>query len=234
MLLTKNLSNLFLDIFYPKRCVGCGKYGLFVCLDCAKEVEMLKTSVCPECGKITTSCQYCPACRTRLKTALSGIFIASRYDAGPTKEIIHHLKYSGFIELSELLGELLCEKLSNNSIPSNCVVAPVPLYRKKELERGFNQAELIARYISKKLNISGGDALIRSRNTRTQVGLNRGERIRNCADAFACLDPELVLGKNVLLVDDVVTTGTTLSECAKVLKIAGAKRVYGVVVAKRI
>lgn len=194
----------------------------------------MKTSVCPECGKITQSCQYCPSCKSKLKTPLSGIFIASRYDAGPTKEIIHHLKYSGFTELAELLGEILCEKLVNNSIPRNCVVVPVPLHQKKEFERGFNQAELMARYVSKKLDIPGGIALMRLRNTRTQVGLNREERIKNCAEAFSCVDPELILGKNILLVDDVTTTGTTLSECAKVLRNAGAKRVYGLVVARRV
>lgn len=226
--------NILLEIFYPKRCVGCGEYGLFVCLECVKNIENLRTSVCPECGKITVNCQYCPSCKSRLKTSLQGLFIATKYDAGPIKEMIHHLKYSGFVELADVLGEILCEKIKNNLPDKNLIVVPVPLHKKRELERGFNQAELLARYVSSRLNIPGGLALERTKNTRTQVGLNRAERIKNCVNAFSCIDTELITGKTVLLIDDVTTTGTTLSECARVLKASGAKKVYGLVVAKRV
>jgi len=227
-------KDIIMETFFPKRCVGCGKYGQFICFNCAGEVELLKTSLCPECGKITKNCSFCDICKRKLKTSLNGLFIASNYDKGPTKEIIHHLKYSGFLELSEVLGEVLYQKIKDSDLISGAVVVPVPLFRKREYTRGFNQAELIARYVSKKLHLSGGLALERKINTKTQVGLSRKERIENVNEAIKCIDQEFIEGKTVLLVDDVTTTGATLNECAKVLKESGAKKVYGLVVAKRV
>lgn len=231
----KDIPNFFLDIFFPKLCVGCGTYGRFLCFDCAGKIENIKTSTCPECGKISKYGRYCPNCKARTRTSLGGILIAAGYDAGPTKEIIHHLKYSGFIELSELLGEILAQRLVDSGLGLNdTVIVPVPLHKKKEKKRGFNQAELMAKYISKKLNIPGGNSLVRVKNTETQVGLRREERIKNLTGAFICDDREFVAGKTVILVDDVTTSGTTLNECGRVLKEAGAKRVFGLVVARRI
>ena len=232
-MITSFIKNIILETFYPRRCVNCGAFGQVVCINCARQVEICQTSVCPECGKITLNCAYCRACKRRLKTALYGIFIASNYDRGPIKELIHHLKYSGFLELALIIGEIMYQRIAKINFSNNCVIVPVPMFKKREITRGFNQAELLARYISNKLNKPGGLALERVINTKTQVGLSKKERINNIKGSIQCVDRELIFGKMVILVDDVVTTGATLSECARVLKESGAKRVYGLVSAKR-
>ena len=229
------IYNFFLDIFYPKRCIGCGKFGSFLCYNCAKDIKVLKTSVCPNCGKITKYNQYCSACKSKNKLKISGLYIAAVYDEGPIKELIHHFKYSGLLEISPILGELLCQKYLQNKLPNgDLIVVPVPLHKKREKQRGFNQAEVLARYFSEQLSLKGGLALERIINTQTQINLAKKDRIKNLINAFVCVDQELIKNKTVILIDDVTTTGTTLNECAKVLREAGAKKVYGLVVAKRL
>jgi ComF family protein len=220
-----------LDLFFPKKCIVCGQYGSHLCIDCAKNIEYVTTSVCPLCGKIAKSGGYCPSCRSRGNFVLSGIISAAIYDTGPTKEIIHHLKYSGMTDLSDILGELIAMRLSSMSLPDNCIIVPVPLHKGRESERGFNQSGLIGKYVANKLSIPGCDALIRISHTLPQADLNRVQRLSNLSGCFRVADPEFVAGKSVLLIDDVATTGTTLNECAKVLLTSGAKEVWGVVVA---
>ncbi|MDP1760079.1 MAG: ComF family protein [Candidatus Woesebacteria bacterium] len=227
----KAIYDIFLDIFFPKRCLQCGKSGTDLCSDCANLIEGLRTPVCFDCGKITQFGQFCADCRRKSKSSLKGIIVSAGYESGPTKEIIHHLKYSGFTELASLLGELIFQRLSKNKPPGDLVIAPAPLHGKREAERGFNQSELIARYVSKRLGIPGGYALSKIKKTESQVKLDKAERIKNLSGAFRCTDKELIFKKTVLLIDDVTTTGTTLEECAKVLKQNGAKEVWGVVVA---
>lgn len=232
---TKRLwESIFLDIIFPKRCVDCGKAGDFVCYDCATKIEIIKTLTCPVCGKISKFGQICPRCRVRQGLVLEGLFCSAHYDVGPTKEMIHHFKYSGFTEIGIFLAEMIYQSLRHNLPNGPIVIVPVPLHKNREGKRGFNQSELIARELSKMLDIPGGCAIIRTKDTISQVNLDKKLRINNLVGAFACDDPSFIEGKNVLLVDDVATTLTTLNECAKVLKEAGAKKVWGVVVARRI
>lgn len=229
------IYTFFLDLFFPVKCLQCGHYGEIICLECAKDISKIKTTTCPECGRISEAGQYCKPCRNKRKDlALKGIIVAAHYDKGPVKEMIHHLKYSGFVSLSEHLGELICQQLTTQFEKIDFVVVPVPLHISRKNSRGFNQSELIARYVSKKLDLSGGDALVRQRETKSQVELPRSQRLTNLEDAFSCHDPELILDRKVLLIDDVATTGATLNECAKALKNAGAKEIWGAVVAKNI
>ncbi|MFA4995909.1 MAG: ComF family protein [Patescibacteria group bacterium] len=229
------IYSFFLEIFFPKRCVDCGKPAEhFVCSDCIKSIEKNKTSTCPDCGKISQSGKYCQKCKKKNGIYLTGLIAAARYEIGPLKEMVHHLKYSGITSLAELLGELMAERLERETLKSGLVLVPVPLHRKREFTRGFNQAELLARHISERLNIPGGLALTRTKNTPSQVTLSGDLRKTNLINVFRCDDIELITGKTVLLIDDVTTTGSTLNECAKVLKQNGAKNVYGVVVARRV
>ena len=223
------LNGLAVDVLFPKKCVECQKPGQFVCFDCISKISKVMTPICQKCGKITQSGQYCSSCRSSVE--LTGVMVACDYSAGPTKEMIHHLKYSGFVELSEALAELLVEKIKQSK-KIKFVVVPVPMDQKKEIERGFNQSELMARYISKKLGLKGGLALEKTKRTPAQMKLKRTERLKNLAGVFECVDRGLVKGKNILLVDDVMTTGTTLNECAKELRKAGARQVWGAVVAR--
>lgn len=236
LLLDKTMSfweKAFLDIIFPKRCVECGRAGDYVCYDCAAKIEIIKTSTCAVCGKISKYGQFCAACKVKRDIKLSGLIVAASYDEGPTREMIHHLKYSGFTGLASLLSEIIYQNLQNNLPKRQSVIVPVPLHKKREGLRGFNQSELIAKELSKKLNIPGGCAISRIKDTKTQVNLDRKQRKENLIGAFACDDKELVEGKDVLLIDDVATTLATLNECAKILQKAGAKKIWGVVVAKR-
>lgn len=239
------VKDFLLDIFFPKRCVQCGKFGNYVCFDCAGKIERVKTPTCPECGRITVYGQYCPPCKRKINTELAGLIIAARYDRGPIKEMIHGFKYQGLTELGPMLGELIVERLKDRlpvkgTVPSrglspgrhDLLITPVPLHKKKQSQRGFNQAELIAKYVSRKLEIPGELVLERTRETDSQVKLSGEKRRQNLVGAFKINKPDLAIGRTILLVDDVTTTGSTLNECAKVLKTAGAKAVWGVAIAR--
>lgn len=230
-LLTKNF---ILNIIFPIKCVGCGKCGFNLCSDCAANIEVVVADVCPQCGKISSFGKYCADCRKSSNLALAGILPAAIYESGPTKEIVHSLKYLGVSEFSDVLGELIVRKLlrQKGNLPDNSVVVPVPLHSKREAERGYNQSELIGKYVAKKLNIAGGNAMSRIRNNRPQIELRREARLKNLAGCFVVEDRELIAGKTVLLIDDVATTGATLNECAKALISAGAKEVWGIVAAR--
>lgn len=234
MNILKQIYRFFLDIFFPKRCLGCNKAETFLCAECAKKIELTLTPTCPNCGKISEFNRYCASCKRELKPRLKGLLVASSFETGPTKEVIHHLKYAGFVELADVLGELICQKIQASGLKlKDFVIVPVPLHKKKLAERGFNQSELIARYVAKRLGIPGGDALIRTKYTETQTKLSKEERIKNVSNAFKCDDVEFIKNKYVFLIDDVTTTGSTLNACADVLNASGAKEVWGVVVARR-
>ena len=163
---------------------------------------------------------------------MTGMLIAADYSSGPTKELIHNFKYSGIREVGPVLAGVLIQRLQAGKIRGEKVLVPVPLHSRRQRQRGFNQAEILARYVSRRLNIPGGIALKRKLNTKSQVELSGRERRKNLAGAFVCGDQELVKGKTVILVDDVSTTGATLEECAKVLRAAGARQIWGLVVAR--
>lgn len=233
----KQFCQLFLDLLFPKKCLSCGKYGSFLCAKCADTIEKIQTPTCFECGKLTVGGKYCPNCKRRTASNLAGILIASKYDEGSVRKLVFGLKYEGFKEVASILGELLAGRIGevfHLKQLEGFVVVPVPLHRFRQNTRGFNQSELIARYISKRMCLPGGVALRRIKKTESQVGLTKIKRKENVKNAFACIDPEFVIGKKVLLVDDVVTSGATMNEAAAALKAAGAKEVWGAAAARNI
>jgi ComF family protein len=225
---------IILDVFFPKLCVSCGKYGQYLCATCAGEIELLKTPTCFYCGKISVGAKTCPNCKKREKTQLLAIIPAVRYDIGPVKEIIHQLKYCGVSELAEILGEIIYQKIKDLDFGKDILLVPVPLNIKKKNIRGYNQAELLAKYLSNRLGAQFADVLVRNRNTASQTTLHRRERLLNLENAFTYIDANSIKDKTVLLIDDVATTGATLSECARVLIDAGAKKIIGLVAARNI
>ena len=223
-----------LDILFPKMCVECGKYGDDVCFACVKKIEKVKVSTCFYCGKISKDGKICAVCKKNNETKIDSIITSAIYDEGPTKEMVHYLKYCGYSDLSCELGELIVERLkyTNYIRTKNLLVVPVPMHKNREIKRGYNHAELLARYVSKQLDLHGGVALEKVAKRPQQMGLRRDKRMVNLKDSIDCIDCELVLGREILLIDDVATTGATLNECARALKVAGAKRVYAVEVAR--
>lgn len=142
----------------------------------------------------------------------------------PLREIIHHLKYADRVSLAKPLGDILKESLQDDF--TGGLVIPVPLHPRRQRERGFNQAELIASRLGRPM---AGHLLYRRKNTPSQTGLTRNERKRNLAAAFEARGQ--VRG-SVIIVDDVYTTGSTMNEIAKTLKRAGADRVEVLTVAR--
>jgi ComF family protein len=156
--------------------------------------------------------------------------------AGAVRGMVHLLKYDHVTPAVSVLGQLAAEAISQSHLTADGkpLLVPVPLHSSKRRERGFNQSELIARAAVKHLpaRLEIARVLKRQRPTHSQVGLTREERIANMRDAFRVIDKPRVKGRTVIVVDDVMTTGTTVSECARVLKKAGAERVWAVTVAR--
>ena len=180
----------------------------------------------------------CPVCR-RVDHPFHRALAYGSYDGG-LRELIHLLKYNGVRPAAGVLGRMLGETLSAVA-PSLAqpvvLLVPVPLYRGKRRQRGFNQTELIAQAalrapISRERFQLASNILVRVRDTRSQIGLTSHQRRENLRGAFAVTRPRQVAGREVVLVDDVYTTGTTASECARVLRRAGASRVWVATVAR--
>jgi ComF family protein len=151
------------------------------------------------------------------------------------RDLVHLLKYHQVKSAAGFLGRLLMEPLASMDLPETLLMIPVPLWNRKRRTRGFNQAEEIARELLRNFHRSRRGAasiqldttsLVRGRETASQTGLTRHQRRANVRGAFAVLQPQTVQGRTVLLVDDVMTTGTTAAECARVLLRAGAKDVF--------
>ena len=155
---------------------------------------------------------------------------------GALRDLIHLFKYKGTKPAGKLLGRLLNQAVAAMAWPDSLIVIPVPLWSGKRDARGFNQAEAIARTFMS-FQTSGSiqldtTILVRTRETASQTGLTRHQRRANVRGAFAVMKPEKVKGWSILIVDDVMTTGTTAGECARVLRRAGAKEVFVATVAR--
>ena len=180
----------------------------------------------------------CPVCR-RVERPFERAVAYGSYD-GLLRELIHLLKYNGVRPAAKVLGRMLadaCCSLESSFEQEQVLAIPVPLFRGKRRQRGFNQAELIlreaVRISSTKARFEPAtDILVRSRETHSQIGLTSHQRHENMRGAFKVARAEEVTGREVLLVDDVYTTGTTVSECAKVLRRAGAAKVWVATVAR--
>lgn len=223
--LKKNL----LDLIFPCFCVGCGKEGSWLCPNCLEEIIFVVSPTCPQCGRLSENGSYCSKCQKN--KSLEGIIVSAYYEEGPLKEAIHNFKYNSVKELSPFLANFLIKALETYQIEDIDLITWVPLYHKRQAQRGYNQAEILAREIAQRLDLKTGSLLKKIKKTKIQVKLKGPERRKNLIGAFKVNNISLK-SKRIILVDDITTTGTTLNECAKVLKKAGAKEVWGLVLAK--
>jgi len=230
------IKNHLLDLFFPKFCVGCKKEGNWLCENCKEDMIAVISQVCPECGRLSLKGKYCKKCQKG--KYLKGIIAALYYKEGPTKEIIHNIKYNSVIELAPVLGISMAEVLKNNLVKKDALITFAPLHSKRLAQRGFNQAELLAKIIAKESKLKLINLLKKRKNTKQQVELKGNSRRKNLAGVFnfsggpATAGLANIKGKTIIIIDDVTTTGATLNECAKVLKEAGAKEVWGLVAAR--
>ncbi len=230
------ISEKCLEILGPKKCVSCGKYGDFLCFNCSKQIEFIKTPTCAGCGAITKKSVICPKCKSKKSNYLDGLIVCTRYMRGPIKSLIYSLKYEGFLEISEILSQIIFERIKAEKMLESTLLAYVPLHKRKEKVRGFNQSLLIAENLAKDLNTSCHHLLIRVKHDQAQAKKNRRLRLSSIKDCFVVskTGAKKIHGQVVYIIDDVSTTGATLNECARMLKLSGAKKVIGLVVAKNI
>ena len=201
------------DFIFPPHCIHCGQYDTtmdFLCDNCLNQMETL--------GEIETDLPN-----------ISRLFCAFHFNP-VLQTAVHYWKYKKRTKLTPRFTEELCKILPKKEID---IIVPIPLHHVKKRDREFNQSELLARYIARLMNVHhDGKILSRIRYTNTQTQLSSLERISNVRGAFVIKKPGQIRQKNVLLVDDVFTTGSTMNECAKVLMAGDAKTIIGAAIAK--
>jgi ComF family protein len=218
-----------LDLLLPPRCGGCRSVGIWLCESCRSKIRRLEEPLCRHCGVELLSARKDCGCRARLKS-LTRLRSAVAYE-GPVEHAIHRFKYEGWRRLCGPLAQLVAERLVVEGLAARCVIA-VPLHPERERERGFNQAELLAGELRRRLVIfEPVGKLVRTRPTPPQVGHDRLRRFDNVRGAFEWHGPPLG-GEAMLVIDDVATTGATLDACASALRAAGSGPVTGVSVAR--
>lgn len=233
------IKKFLVDIFFPKQCFGCLKHGAWLCPDCCHRlISKQFDSSCPIChqGQKTELGRVCLSCRSQ--SNLDGIISVGHYQTPALQKSIHALKYSFAKEISQDLAQIIAKKLISAQIISQSaknILIPVPLHKKREKFRGFNQAEEITKHLGQILSLPHLVALKRNKHTRPQVELTGHKRETNVANVFeiaADLDLTDLEDTTIFLIDDVATTGSTLQECAKVLRQYNVKKIWGLVVAR--
>lgn len=220
-----------LDWVFPPKCGGCGKTGTRWCNHCQASAQKIEPPVCPLCGQKLDRAELCPRCQ-KTKPRYYALRSWAVYD-GNVRNAIHQLKYKRNVGLGEILARSMVELFKTLAWEID-VVAPVPLGLARMAERGYNQSSLLAKPLSLALDIPYHPRILsRERETRSQVGLTAAERRINVTGAFVAR-PYLALGRRVLIVDDVTTSGSTLEACADALLAAGARQVYGLTLARAV
>lgn len=234
----KKIKNAFLNACFPPACLYCQKNI---------QPNDLKTNLCADCLNkiIFYDTLFCAKCRARLpenkkichKDALFILGAASSYDE-PLKSLIHKFKYDSWARLALPLGEKLAAYLENlpelNQFLKKSIIIPIPLHPKRKNRRGFNQAELLGRIVAEKLNLPMAvDILTRDKETQSQAVLKDWEQRKlNVENCFKLNKPELITNKNIVIIDDVFTSGATMREAARALRAGGAKKIIALVMAK--
>jgi len=242
------IRKFLLDLFFPKKCLSCGKAGTYLCDSCFNKIEIVQNNKCPFCDRPVPNSLICEGCAE--KYFLDKLIWAAPYSNTLIKELIKAFKYHYIKELAKPLSHLLikpltqCVRLSLTHLTHNTLVVPIPLHKQRLRERDFNQAELLAKEIAQYFSIPLETEVIkRTRFATPQVKIKdhktRRANIKNIFEinpkfTKKCIaeNKNLLKDKTIILIDDVFTTGATLSEAAKVLKQAGAKETWGLVVAK--
>lgn len=220
----------FSDVVMPRQCFGCGVLGTYLCGHCLYRNYISHVHGCHVCGKQTGKDLVHGDCREM--TYLDGLVHVTVFD-GVVRELIKAAKYSDAYLVLDDLGKVMAQFGEQHGFLKESVITSVPLHRQKQRKRGYNQAEVLAKYFCKYSGRNYTRLLKRNRNTKTQVGMNETSRQVNLKSAFEVLsDNDLGRTDSVVIIDDVFTTGSTLNECAKVLKEQYGCRVFGYAFAK--
>lgn len=236
------LSNI-IKFIYPPTCVICNNKSLNynqVCDNCINNFNFTKGFLCSNCGtnlyisnykihlgNTCLNCVYNPP----YFSALSSALVYNKYVA----HLVSKFKYKDKQELTQILGDLLVYTYANSNWNNIDYIIPMPISYLKLLNRKYNQANLLAKYLSKYANIPvKSNALYKVKHTKAQASLKLKERLQNVKNSFAIKkrSSNLLENKNLLLIDDIVTTGSTINEASKVLRNAGAKKIYVLILAR--
>lgn len=228
----QKIRDLILDILFPLQCLGCQQPKTLLCQNCLDKIPINQTLFCAVCHRRLA--QNKKICHLNAPYILAA---ASSYENPVLRELILTLKYRRLRLAAEILAEILNHYFKTLNLNfSNFEIIPIPLHKNRQKERGFNQAELITFALislNPKLRPSQGLNLKRIKNNQPQAQIkDRNERRKNIIGCFQAANPENIKGKNIILLDDVSTSGATLEEAAKILKKAGAGKIIGLVVAK--
>jgi competence protein ComFC len=239
--IVKSLVNGVLDILFPAQCVACNKAGAYICMQCEKFLGEAPL-ICPVCLQSTYTGERHEQCYK--KYGLDGL-VSIWENEGSIKELLHKTKYQGITHiLQELANKAFVVMAADTQrfgiflnllILENTVFTYVPMHKKKEKQRGFNQAELFAKEMARILKNSVVPLLVKSTETQAQMKLTKQERLYNVKDVFSIVSTiDSTQIERVILVDDIWTTGATMKECCKVLKEAGVKQVWGFTLARTV
>lgn len=222
-----------LNLVFPEKCITCGKSGKYICVSCVKKVRF-SDPICPVCQKLSIDgFTHIKCCTPYGIDGLVSLFVYEK----SIRTALKKLKFKFVYSLSSILLKysIIVLKSKIDVIPEKSIIVPIPLYIKRRRWRGFNQSEIIAKKLARYLKcLYISNALIRTKNTNAQSILDKKDRARNIHSAFKLNEEtkDRIRGRNILLVDDIYTTGATLREATKVLKRNGVGKVWGFTIAR--
>lgn len=222
-----SLLDMVFSFIAPHACLRCGKEGELLCGWCRLDAFEPIPSRCYRCKRLTDDSATCLACRRH--APLRHVWVATQY-SGIAKDLLHALKFERARAALRVLGDVCQETLPY--LPRNTLVVPIPTATSRVRQRGYDQGVLLARYIADQTGLAYAQPLVRLTQSR-QVGADRRQRVSQLERAFYLPRPKLVKNKNILLVDDVITTGSTLEVAARLLKRSGAKSVSALLFAQK-
>ncbi len=208
-----------LDFIWPKFCLSCHQEGSFCCQNCQKNIQLLPLDY--------------EAWNDNKDFVFEKCYVCLDFQATLTKKLIKTFKYSYIQSLSEILASILWQQVRRINLPTNTIITNIPLHLKKKKQRGFDQTEILAKTLSEKTKIPYLALLTRVKFNKTQAQLDKAARLVNVQDIFK-INPKIQTNAQttVLLIDDIATTGATLNEAAKILKLAGYQHIISLVLAK--
>lgn len=238
------IGNKLLDLIYPRRCMCCKNIfpfneNKYVCDDCLKIFKTPKDNTCIKCGRQLyenkeynkTMCKFCVDFKNGKLSEDTTFYYVKNYPIfiynDASKIPIFELKYGKKLQNLDGINVLIKNYLANIDLSFIDVVIPIPMNKKKLKKRGFNQAELIAKLVSDNIGKPYfNNIIIRNKNTSVQSNKSPKARYENLAHCFSVIKKESILNKNVLLIDDIFTSGSTINSSSKQLVLNGAKNVY--------
>ena len=232
------LRSFLLAVLLPQQCFSCGKEGQSLCRECLRRISFLQVQMCPLCKKPRRDGTCCSS-RCRKMSFLDGLIIACPYIKGDIlSQALFRFKYFFLSDIGHILADLLIHAFQIHlfqftqagDFPTFWIVVPVPLSKSRLKWRGFNQSEILAKAFCKAYDLPLLKALSRSHYSTSQAFLRRRDRLKNVSRQFSCTVS--IQNMNILIIDDISTTGATLQECAKVLKNAGCRKVIGLVLGR--